>query len=156
MSFDRIRLTFAAPMFAALVLAAALPAFAQKVTIENQGQAAEDQKARALTAEAVENEVGKAPSGRAQVVFFRSSKSPGEPVAIRDAAGGMSLIDLDPGMYFVAVSTPGTHAYATADTGPFTMDLDAGRTYYVQAIRNKKGATQLIRSSSDKFARAAR
>ena len=141
---------------AVLVLAAAaLPAFAQKVTIENQGQAAQDVKSRELTAEAVEKDIGKPLPGRAQVVFFRSSSSPGESVAVRDAAGGMSMIDLEPGTYFVSAVTPGTHAYATADTGPFSMDLDAGRTYYVQAIRNKKGATQLIRSNADKFARAA-
>jgi uncharacterized protein (DUF2141 family) len=139
----------------ALLFAAALPAFAQKVTIENQGQASENVTQRALTAEAVESDIGKPQAGRAQVVFFRSAKSPGTPVAIREASGSLSIIDLDPGMYFVAAVMPGTHAYATADTGPFTMDLDAGRTYYVQAIRNKNGNTQLIRSSADKFARAA-
>lgn len=139
----------------ALLFAAALPAFAQKVTVENQGQASENVTQRALTAEALESEIGKAPAGRAQVVFFRSSKSPGNPVVIREAAGSLSIIDLDPGMYFVTAVMPGTHAYATSDTGPFTMDLDAGRTYYVQAIRNKNGDTQLIRSSADKFSRAA-
>ena len=139
----------------ALLFAAALPAFAQKVTVENQGQASENVTQRALTAEALETEIGKAPAGRAQVVFFRSSKSPGNPVVIREASGSLSIIDLDPGMYFVTAVMPGTHAYATSDTGPFTMDLDAGRTYYVQAIRNKNGNTQLIRSSADKFSRAA-
>src|SRR5262245_51033249 len=88
---------------AALLFAAALPAFAQKVTVENQGQASENVTARALTAEALESDLGKPPSGRAQVVFFRSPKSPGDPVAIRDAAGGVPLIELEPGMYFVAV-----------------------------------------------------
>jgi len=140
---------------AALLFAAALPAFAQKVTVESQGQASENVTARALTAEALETDLGKPPAGRAQVVFFRSSKSPGDPVAIRDAAGGVPLIDLEPGMYFVAVSMPGSRAYATADTGPFSLDLDAGRTYYVQAIRNKSGGAQLLRSSADKFQRAA-
>ena len=147
-------LPFRGPMVA-LLFALALPAFAQKVKIENQGQASETVAARALTAEAIEAEIGKAPAGRAQVVFFRSSKSPGNPVSIREAAGGVSMIDLDPGMYFVAVTVPGTKAYATADTGPFSMDLDAGRTYYVQAIRNKSGQQQLIRSSAEKMQRAA-
>jgi hypothetical protein len=133
----------------------ALPAFAQKVKIENQGQAAVDAAAHEMTVEAVEKDVGKAPAGKAQVVFFRSASSPGDPVGVRDAAGGMSMIDLEPGMYFVSTTTPGTRAYATADTGPFSMDLDAGRTYYVQVIRKKGGAAQLIRSSAEKFARAA-
>jgi hypothetical protein len=77
-------------------------------------------------------------------------------VAVRDAAGSQSLIDLDPGMYFVAITAPGSHSYATSDTGPFPMDLEPGRTYYVQAIRNKKGQAQLLRSSAEKFQRAAR
>lgn len=135
--------------------AATMPAFAQKVVIENQGEASKAATSHVLTAEAVEKDIGKAPSGRAQVVFFRSAKSPGENVAVRDAAGGVPLIELEPGTYFIATATPGSHAYATPDKGPFSMDLDAGRTYYVQAIRNKDGGTQLIRSSADKFARAA-
>jgi hypothetical protein len=139
----------------ALLFAFAMPAFAQKVKIENQGQASENVSARALTAEAIESEIGKPPAGRAQIVFFRSSKSPGDPVAIRDAAGGVPMIELDPGMYFVAVTTPGSKAYATSDTGPFSMDLDAGRTYYVQAIRNKSGQQQLLRSNAERMQRAA-
>ncbi|MGO4552440.1 hypothetical protein AB4059_15235 [Lysobacter sp. 2RAF19] len=139
----------------ALVFAmVALPAFAQKVKIENQGQAAVDVAAHELNEQAVEQDVGKAPAGKAQVIFFRSSSSPGDPIGVRDAAGGVSLIDLEPGMYFVSTAAPGTRAYATADTGPFSMDLDAGRTYYVQVIRKRGGAAQLIRSSAEKFMRA--
>ena len=133
----------------------ALPASAQRVKIENQGQAAVDVAAHELTVAAVEKDIGKAPAGKAQVVFFRSASSPGDPIGVRDAAGGMSMIDLEPGMYFLSTTTAGTHAYATADTGPFSMDLDAGRTYYVQVIRKKGGTAQLIRSSAEKFARAA-
>ena len=140
---------------ALVIAAAAMPAFAQKVVIENQGEASKSATAHVLTAEAVEKDIGKAPAGRAQVVFFRSSKSPGDNVAVRDAAGGLPLIELEPGTYFIATTTPGSHAYATPDKGPFSMDLDAGRTYYVQAIRNKNGGTQLIRSNAEKFARAA-
>jgi hypothetical protein len=86
-----------------------------------------------LTAEAVETAVGKAPSGRAQIVFFRSAKSPGSAVSVREAAGGEPLILLDAGMYFIATALPGAHSYATADTGPFPLDVEPGRTYYVQA-----------------------
>jgi hypothetical protein len=139
----------------ALLLAASLPVAAQKVSIENQGEASKQATAQVLTAEAVENAVGKAPAGRAQVVFFRSSKSPGDAVSVRDAAGGLALIELDPGMYYIASAIPGPRSYATADMGPFPLDLEPGRTYYVQAIRNKNGRTQLLLSSADKFARAA-
>jgi hypothetical protein len=148
---QRIMKCIAVLLFAAI----AMPAFAQKVKIENRGQAAEDVAAHELTMAAIEKDIGKAPAGKAQVVFFRSASSPGDPVGVRDAAGGLSLVDLEPGMYFVSATTPGTRAYATADTGPFSMDLDAGRTYYVQVIRKKGGAAQLLRSSAEKFARAA-
>lgn len=148
---QRIMKCMAVLLFAAI----AMPAFAQKVKIENRGQAAEDVAAHELTAAAIEKDIGKAPAGKAQVVFFRSASSPGDPVGVRDAAGGLSLVDLEPGMYFVSATTPGTRAYATADTGPFSMDLDAGRTYYVQVIRKRGGAAQLLRSSAEKFARAA-
>ena len=140
----------------ALLLAVALPAAAQKVRVENQGQAAHNVEAMAITKQAVEESVGKAPAGKAQVVFYRSSSSPGAPVAVRDAAAGEAMIDLDPGMYFVSVVTPGARSFATSDVGPFPMDLEPGRTYYVQAIRNRKGQSQLLRSSADKFARAAK
>jgi hypothetical protein len=139
----------------ALLLAASLPLAAQKVKIENQGEAAITAEARQLSDAAVEDAIGKAPPGRSQIVFYRSSSSPGTAVAVRDAAGAEPIISLDPGMYYVTVTTPGSHSYATADTGPFPIDLEPGRTYYVQAIRNKQGATQLLRSSADKFQRAA-
>ena len=139
----------------ALMLFASLPLAAQKVKIENQGEAATTVEARELKSAAVEDAIGPPPAGRAQIVFYRSSTSPGNAVTVRDAAGSEPLIMLDPGMYYVAVASPGTRSYATADTGPFPMDIDAGRTYYVQAIRNKGGDTQLLRSSADKFQRAA-
>ena len=139
----------------AMLLAVSLPLAAQKVVIENQGEASKAATAQMLTAEAVETAVGKAPSGRAQIVFFRSAKSPGSAVSVREAAGGEPLILLDAGMYFIATALPGAHSYATADTGPFPLDVEPGRTYYVQAIRNRNGATQLLRSNADKFARVA-
>jgi hypothetical protein len=139
-----------------MLFAASLPAAAQNVTMEREGEAFKTATAQMLTAEAVESAIGKAPPGRAQVVFFRSSSSPGDPVAVRDAAGGEPLITLDPGMYFVSTAATGPHSYATTDIGPFPIDLQAGRTYYVQAIRNSKGQTQLLLSNATKFARAAK
>ena len=139
----------------ALLLAASFPLAAQKVVIEKEGEAFKEATAQQLTAEAVESAVGKAPPGRSQIVFFRSASSPGDAVSVRDAAGGEPLVLLDAGMYFVAITQPGAHSYATTDTGPFPLDLEPGRTYYVQAIRNRKGQTQLLRSNADKFARAA-
>ena len=82
----------------ALLLAASLPLAAQKVKIENQGEAAITAEARALNEAAVEDAIGKALSGRSQIVFYRSSTSPGSAVAVRDAAGSTPIIQLDPGM----------------------------------------------------------
>jgi hypothetical protein len=138
-----------------MLIAASFPLAAQKVTIEREGEAFKAASAQQLATAAVEDAVGKAPAGRAQVVFFRSSTSPGNAVAVRESAGGEPLIELDAGMYYVAVLQPGAHAYATSDVGPLPMDLEPGRTYYVQAIRNRKGQAQLLRSNADKFARAA-
>ena len=139
----------------AMLVAASLPLAAQNVKIEREGEAFKEATAQALSAAAVEDAIGKAPSGKSQIVFFRSASSPGDAVSVRDAAGGEALVALDPGMYFVVTTVAGSHSYATADTGPFPMDLEPGRTYYVQTIRNKKGGTQLLRSSADKFQRAA-
>ena len=67
----------------AMLVALSLPVAAQKVKIENQGEASNTAEARTLTAEAVEKAVGKAPDGKSQVVFFRSARSPGADRAPR-------------------------------------------------------------------------
>ena len=67
----------------AMLVALSLPVAAQKVKIENQGEASVGAEASALTAEAVEKAVGRAPDGKSQVVFFRSAKSPGARFAFR-------------------------------------------------------------------------
>ena len=138
----------------AVLVALSLPVAAQKVKIENQGEASVGAEARALTAQAVEQAVGKAPDGKSQIVFFRSAKSPGAAITVNENAD--PRVELDPGMYFVVATTPGAHAYSTADGGSFDAKLDTGKTYYVQVIRNKAGHAQLLHSSADKFQRAAR
>ena len=143
--------TQAALVAALLVLS--LPVAAQKVKIENQGEAALTAEARALNAAEVEKTLGKAPAGKAQVVFYRGATSPGAQVDVQESAS--SLVALDPGMYYVVSTEPGKHAYAT-ESGAFDITLEAGKTYYVQAIRNRAGKGQLRRSNADKFQRAAR
>ena len=137
----------------AMLVALSLPVAAQKVKIENQGEASVGAEAQALTAEAVEKAVGKAPEGKSQVVFFRSAKSPGESITVNENTE--ARVELDPGMYYVVATTPGAHAYAT-DGGNFDLKTDTGKTYYVQVIRNQAGRAQLRASSADKFQRAAR
>ena len=138
----------------AMLVALSLPVAAQKVKIENQGEASNTAEARTLTAEAVEKAVGKAPDGKSQVVFFRSARSPGAAITVNENAD--PRVELDPGMFYVVATTPGAHAYSTSDGGKYDGTLETGKTYYVQVIRNKAGHAQLLRSSPDKFQRASR
>ena len=130
-----------------------LPAMAQKLTIESQGQAEVQAKAQALSAKAVAKAIGEAPAGAGQVVFFRAATSPGATIGVRDA--GMPLIDLDPGMYFVAQVTPGTHGFDAGGTA-LGLDVGAGKTRYVQVIRDRAGQPKLRPSNATAFQRAAR
>jgi hypothetical protein len=140
-------------LLSAALSCCALPAAAQKVTIESQGQAEIEAKARALNEKAVAKAIGEAPADKGQVVFFRAATSPGAAIGVAEA--GMPLIDLEPGMYFVTQVTPGAHGF---DAGGAAMGLEvgAGQTRYVQVIRNRAGQPQLRRSTATSFQRAAR
>lgn len=132
----------------------ALPALAQKVVIESQGQAEVEAKAQALSARAVADAVGEAPAGKGQVVFFRAATSPGAAIGVQE--NGAGLIDLEPGMYFVAEVAPGAYRFGADAGGDLGLDVAAGQTRYVQVIRNRAGQPQLRRSSATSFQRAAR
>jgi hypothetical protein len=93
-------------------------------------------------------------AGKGQVVFFRSSKSPGAALDIH--ADGDAVGDLPAGMYFAVPATAGTHAYATGNAGPLSVAVTADKTYYVQVIRDRAGRPQLLRSTATKFQRATR
>jgi hypothetical protein len=140
-------------MLSAALSCCALPAMAQKLTVESQGQAEIQAKAQALSAKAIAKAIGEAPSGKGQVVFFRAATSPGAAISVGEA--GMPLIELEPGMYFVAQVTPGTHGFDAG--GPaLGLNVDDGKTRYVQVIRNRAGQPQLRPSSATSFQRAAR
>jgi hypothetical protein len=147
----RIRLLYSG--VAVALLLHCMPVAAQKVTIESQGQAAVEAKAQALSAKAVAKAIGEAPAGKGQVVFFRAATSPGAAISVGEA--GMPLIELEPGMYFVAQVTPGTHGFDAG--GPaLGLNVDDGKTRYVQVIRNRAGQPQLRPSNATSFQRAAR
>lgn len=138
----------------ATALAGALPAAAQKVTIESQGQAAVQAQAQALTAKAIAKSIGQPPAGQAQVVFFRAATSPGSAIGVEE--GEAPLISLEPGMYFVLAVAPGRHGFDAGGQASLAVDAGAGQTHYVQVIRNRAGQPQLRRSSAASFQRAAR
>lgn len=131
-----------------------LPAAAQQVKIESQGQAAVDAEAITLNAVAIAKALGQPPLGKGQVVFFRSAKSPGAAADVLE--NGIALGDLPAGMYFVALAAPGTHAYEVAGGNAATVSVGSGKTHYVQVIRNRSGNAQLLRSNASAFQRAAK
>ena len=128
-----------------------LGAAAQKVKIESQGQAEQESQKAAVIAKSMEQAVGAPAAGMGQVVFYRSSKSPG--AAIDVAADGVSCGALDAGMYFALPATPGTHPYGPGD---LSITVKAGETKYVQVIRNRAGDPQLLASNAAKFQASAR
>jgi len=142
------------PLLLSAALVLALPAAAQKMTIESQGQAEIVARAQALDAEAVAKAIGEAPAGKGQVVFFRSARSPGAAISVEE--GDAALVELEPGMYFVVQVAPGTHGFDAGGSASLGLDAGAGQTHYVQVIRNRAGQPQLRRSSAAAFQRAAR
>ncbi len=134
------------------LLAVALAASAQQVKIESQGEAAIQAQKEALVAMSMSQASGLPMTGKGQVVFYRSAKSPGAPFDIR--ADGEVVGDLPPGMYFSVPASPGTHAYATGNAGPLSVAVTKDKTYFVQVIRDRAGRPQLLRSTAVKFQRA--
>ena len=127
-------------------------ASAQKVTVQNQGQASLDAEKTRVVAKAITNSVGEPMRGGGQVILFRADNSPGE--AIEVSADGHALGGLSPGMYFDVDASGGTHAYA-AEGAPLAVEVGAGKTHYVQVIRNRAGNAQLRAVTADKFQRVA-
>ena len=128
-----------------------LDASAQKMKIESQGQAEQEALKATAIARNMEQSVGAPTAGMGQVVFYRSSKSPGEAIGL--TADGASAGDLAAGMYLAMPAAPGTHPYGP---GTLPITVKAGETKYVQVIRNRAGAPQLLASNATKFQAAAR
>lgn len=138
-----------------LLSAVCLAAGAQQVKIESQGQAAVESEAITLKAIAMARALGPPPAGKGQVVFFRSAKSPGTAPEVQE--NGVAVGELPAGMYLVALAAPGTHAYRVAGgASTATISVAAGKTHYVQVIRNRSGHAQLLRSNAGAFQRAAK
>lgn len=139
---------------ACTLLAVALSASAQQMKIESQGEAAVEAQKEALVAMSMSKAIGLPVAGKGQVVFFRSSRSPGAALDIH--ADGEAVGELPAGMYFAVPATAGTHAYATGNAGPLSVAVTTDKTYFVQVIRNRAGHPQLLRSTATRFQRAAR
>lgn len=140
-------------VFPCLLVALASAASAQQLKIESKGQAAEGAEHDAKLAVALSQTLGLPKNGEAQVVLFRTSKSPGEDIGL--IADGMPLGALPPGHYLPASSTAGTHVFGT-ETTALTLNVKAGQTYFVQVIRDRTGRPRLLRSTATQFQRVAK
>lgn len=136
-----------------LLAALAFAASAQEMKIRTRGTAAEWAKDEARLAVALSETLHLPKDGRAQVVLFRTSKSPGEDIGL--SVDGKPLGELPPGHYLPASSTAGAHVFGTGTT-TLTLNVTAGKTYFVQVIRDHAGRPQLLRSTATQFQRVAR
>lgn len=119
---------------------------AQEFKIITQGAAEEQSQKNAAVARAMAQAVGQPAAGMGQVVFFRSSRSPGAAIDVitDDASTGRVMA----GTYVAFTAIPGTHAY---DPGNLPVSVKAGDTKYVQVIRNRAGQPQLLGSNAVRF-----
>lgn len=140
-------------VFPCLLGALALAASAQQLKIESKGQAAEGAEQDAKLAVALSETLNLPKDGKAQVVLFRTPKSPGEDVSL--SADGKPLGELPAGHYLPVSSTAGTHVFGT-DTTALTLNVDAGKTYFVQVIHDKTGRPKLLRSNATRFQRVVK
>jgi hypothetical protein len=133
----------------------ALSASAQQMKVESQGEAAVEAQKEALVAMSMSKAIGLPAPGKGQVVFFRSSTSPGAALDIH--ADGAVVGDLPAGMYFA-----GTRRLPARTRMPPPMRARCRwrspptRTYFVQVIRNGAGRPQMLHSTATKFQRATR
>lgn len=128
-----------------------LGALAQQLKIESQGQAEQESIKATAVARSMAKAVGAPAGGMGQVVFFRSSKSPGAAIDVT-AEGGVAG-NLDAGMYIAVPATPGAHPYGP---GTLPVTVKAGETKYVQVIRDRAGNAKLLASSATRFQATAR
>lgn len=136
----------------ALLSCSMQPAFAQKVTIDNQGQAALNSENARIAARALGQAIGVPATGKGRVVLFRAANSPGGDIEV--LSGNQSFGALAPGMYFAEDASPGVHSYGTQG-GVLPIEVAAGKTYYVQVIRDRSGQSRVRVASADKFRRLA-
>ena len=78
-------------------------------------------------------EIGAAPAGKGQVVFFREKKFAGAAINYKVREGEAELGKLSSGTYFVHVTEPGAHEYTVHSEAKdvLNLEVEAGETYYV-------------------------
>ncbi len=106
-------------------------------------------------------EIGAAPAGKAQVVFYRPGSIMGMALGCTVHEGDRELARLGSGKYYVVTMAPGKHALFTRGQAADTLNLEveADETYFVKCkIGNGtiSGAPQLEPSDRDTFAKKAK
>ena len=136
------------------LLLIALPAMAQRVKYEANGQAdALADNLMLVEAAVIRDVTGLAPSSMGQVVFFRSDRPAGDAPELLVREGDADLHVLPSGGFFVAVVPPGTHQYSVNGQA-LSLDVEAGHCYYVRAADNG-GRSRLAASNAMVFLNAA-
>ena len=119
-----------ATLFALLTFC--LPAVAQRVQFWTQGAAYVAAEEKAIAEDALVRVLGGPPSGKGQIVFFRSTRSASSDVEVRE--NGNEIAKLSGGSYFIVAASPGTHAFTVnAETGEtLTVQVKPGGTHFVK------------------------
>jgi hypothetical protein len=135
------------------LLLIALPAMAQRVKYEANGQAdALADNLMLVEAAVIRDVTGLAPSSMGQVVFFRSDRPAGDAPELLVREGDADLHALPSGGYFVAVVPPGTHHYSV-NGQTLSVDVEAGHCYYLRAA-DSGGRSRLTTSNAMVFLNA--
>lgn len=131
---------------------AAIPAQAQRVRYDHNGQADVVATNFMVVEAALAQQVTGQPAGNlGQVVFFRPGRSATGDVMVSD--GGRELHALPDGQWFVALVHPGEHAFAVDGHG-IPLRVQAGRSYFVR-VAGAAGMPRLSHSNPMGFLAAA-
>jgi hypothetical protein len=136
--------------FAALGLLAlmAVPAQAQRVRYDHNGQADVVATNFMVVEDALAMQVTGQPVGNlGQVVFFRPDRSATGDVMVND--GGREVHALPQGEWFVALVHPGEHAF-NVDGREIPLQVQAGRSYFVR-VAGAADAPRLSRANAMVF-----
>jgi len=106
-------------------------------------------------------EIGAAPAGKAQVVFFRPGSIMGMALGCTVHEGERELARLGAGKYYVVTMAPGKHTLFTRGQvgDSLNLEVEADETYFVKCkIGNGtiSGAPVLEPSDRDSFAKKAK
>ena len=115
------------------LLLVCLPAIAQRTRFESRGEAYVAAEERDMVDAALVRHVfGAPPSGKGQIVFFRSARSASDDPEVRK--NGNEVAKLPSGSYFIVAVAPGMHAFTVdAEAGEvLTVEVKPGRTHYVK------------------------